>query len=290
MEMHQVRYFLEVCKTLNFTRAAERCDVAQPSLTKAIKKLEAEMGGEMFRRERSKTHLTDLGKLMKPHLESIYEASAAAKADAEGFKSLEKAELTLGIMCTIGPLPMIKFLSRLRENITNIELKLHEGTGEELIDSLLEGELEVALIGMPELPERLNAIPLYSERYVVTFAKGHRFESMNQVPLSELKGEDYLFRINCEFIEHHAHLGVGEISEVNVRHQSEREDWTQALVLNGMGCSIMPEFLPFLPGITTRPIVEPEVSRTISLVTVAGRHYSPTLAKLVRLVQRFEWS
>ena len=81
MEMHQVRYFLAVCEALNFTRAAEACHVAQPSLTTAIKKLEAELGGELFRRERSRTHLTDLGKLMRPHLETIYAASEAAKAD-----------------------------------------------------------------------------------------------------------------------------------------------------------------------------------------------------------------
>ncbi|MDX1576049.1 MAG: LysR family transcriptional regulator, partial [Kiloniellales bacterium] len=85
MEMHQVRYFLAVCEALNFTRAAEACHVAQPSLTAAIKKLERELGGELFRRERSRTHLTDLGRLMKPHLEQIYAASEAAKADAYGF-------------------------------------------------------------------------------------------------------------------------------------------------------------------------------------------------------------
>lgn len=59
MEMHQVRYFLAVCEALNFTRAAKACHVAQPSLTAAIKKLEQELGGELFRRERSRTHLTD---------------------------------------------------------------------------------------------------------------------------------------------------------------------------------------------------------------------------------------
>ncbi len=58
MEMHQVRYFLAVCETLNFTRAAERCNLAQPSLSRAIKKLEDELGGLLFRRERNRTHLT----------------------------------------------------------------------------------------------------------------------------------------------------------------------------------------------------------------------------------------
>ena len=80
MEMHQVRYFLAVCEALNFTRAAEACNVAQPSLTKAIRKLEDELGGELFRRERNQTQLTDLGQLMKPHIETIYSASEAAKA------------------------------------------------------------------------------------------------------------------------------------------------------------------------------------------------------------------
>ena len=79
MEMHQVRYFVTLCETLNFTRAAEACHVAQPSLTKAIQKLEDELGGPLFSRERGLTHLTDLGRLMKPHLEAVYEASEAAR-------------------------------------------------------------------------------------------------------------------------------------------------------------------------------------------------------------------
>ena len=78
MEMHQARYFLAVCETLNFTRAAEQCHVAQPSLTKAIKKLEDELGGELFRRERARTHLTDLGRMMKPHLEQVVESAQRA--------------------------------------------------------------------------------------------------------------------------------------------------------------------------------------------------------------------
>ena len=61
MEMQQVRYFLAVSRTLNFTRAAEECNVTQPALTRAIKQLEDELGGELIRREGRNTHLTDLG-------------------------------------------------------------------------------------------------------------------------------------------------------------------------------------------------------------------------------------
>src|SRR5579862_9438158 len=67
MEMHQIRYFLAVCDSLNFTRAAEACNVTQPALTRAIQKLEEELGSLLLHRERSRTHLTDFGQLMRPH-------------------------------------------------------------------------------------------------------------------------------------------------------------------------------------------------------------------------------
>ena len=102
MEMHQIRYFLAVCETLNFTRAAENCNVTQPALTRAIQKLEEELGGLLFRRERHLTHLTDLGRLMRPQLEQIWQQTEAAKTTAKSFLKLEDAALNVGLMCTIG--------------------------------------------------------------------------------------------------------------------------------------------------------------------------------------------
>lgn len=289
MEMHQVRYFLAVCETLNFTRAAEQCHVAQPSLTKAIKKLEEELGGELFRRERSQTHLTDLGQLMKPHLETIYGASQAAEEEAKGFHALEKAPVNLGVMSTIGPAHMIDFLARLRAEIPSIDLTVREARGRDLVDSLLAGELDVALIGLPDLPDRLDAQPLYSERYTIAFPQGHRFEKLAAVPIGELEGEDYLLRLHCEFMDHFEALGgAGDIG-ANICYRSEREDWIQAMILARMGCAVMPEFLPTLSGIATRVVADPAVSRTISLVTVAGRRFSPALGALVRLARRYPW-
>ena len=63
MELHEIRYFLALSKTLNFTKAAEMCNVTQPALTRAVQKLEAELGGLLFSRERGNTHQTELGRL-----------------------------------------------------------------------------------------------------------------------------------------------------------------------------------------------------------------------------------
>ncbi len=289
MEMHQVRYFLAVCETLNFTRAAETCNVAQPSLTKAIKNLEEELGGELIRRERSQSHLTDLGRLMKPHLEKIYAASEAARADASGFHALEVASVSLGVMSTIGPAKMINFITKLREDIPSLDLNIVEAPGKDLIELLLKGELDVGLIGLPNIPDRLDAIPLYKERYMIAFPEGHRFEQMDTVPVQELDGENYLIRVHCEFSDHFKDLGAEWTVSTNVRYRSEREDWVQAMLIARMGCSIMPEFLPDRSGIATRPVTDPSVSRTISLVTVAGRQFSPTLNVMVQLARQYHW-
>jgi DNA-binding transcriptional LysR family regulator len=85
MELHQIRYFLTLCDELHFTRAAERCDVAQSSLTRAIQALENELGGMLFHRERANTRLTTLGRTVKPFLEQAYSHVEWAKRQAQDF-------------------------------------------------------------------------------------------------------------------------------------------------------------------------------------------------------------
>ena len=87
MELSQVRYFLALAKTLNFTRAAEACNVTQPALTRAIQRLEEELGGPLLYRERSLTHLTDLGKAMLPHLDAAYMAAETGDSTGRGFQA-----------------------------------------------------------------------------------------------------------------------------------------------------------------------------------------------------------
>ncbi len=289
MEMHQLRYFLAVCETMNFTRAAERCHVAQPSLTRAIQKLEEELGGPLFRRERSRTHLTDLGRLMQPHIQAAYDATVTARAEAESYRTLERAPIRLGVMSTIGPTRLVDFLARVRREIPSLDLDLREAAGQTLLESLMNGDLDIALIGLPGYPDRVDALALFEERYLIAFPKGHRFEEMPAVPVSALSGEPYLKRLHCEFMDHFEALGGPDDLGVNLRYSSEREDWVQAMVLAGMGSAIMPEYLPAIPGIATRVLIEPEVSRTISLTTVAGRRFSPAVAAFINAARHFSW-
>lgn len=290
MELHQIRYFLAVCDAMNFTRAAERCHVSQPSLTRAIKNLEDELGGALFRRERRLTHMTDLGRLMRPHLQQVYSSTLAAKEEAEKFGTLEKAPLRIGIMCTISPARLVRLIALVEERIPNLELFLREDKGSVLVDEMMAGEMDAAILGLPNLPDRLDATELYSERYVVAFPPGHRFEQLNAVRMSEMTGENYLQRINCEFSEYFATCGVERpFTNLNIRYRSEREEWIQAMILAGLGCAFMPEYMPLFPGLSTRILTDPEVKRNISLVTVAGRQFTPATRMFVQLVRAYDW-
>lgn len=290
MELHQVRYYLSLCDTLNFTRAAELCNVTQPALTRAIQKLEDELGGPLFCRERNNTHLTDLGRLMRPYLETVFSASEDARARAAELARLEDAPLTVGIMCTIGPARLVGLLNRLNAEFPTLQVSLREGRADKLVAELEGGALDLAIVAHPTWSERLTPRPLYSERYVIAFRDGHRFGQMNAVPFDALDGEDYVQRVNCEFPEHFSALGLEDTTRCTVRYRSEREDWVQAMILAGLGCAVMPEYLPVMPGIATRLIVAPEVTRTVSLVTVAGRRFSPAVQAFVRTVQHHDWS
>ena len=176
MELHQIRYFLALSETLNFTKAAEVCHITQPALTRAIRNMEEELGGLLFSRERNNTHLTELGRLIEPHLAEIIVRAGEAKQTAARFIKLEKAQLSLGVMCTISPLQFVSFLSRFRADNPGVEITLLEDVPNQLSDLLVRGELDLAIMARPDgFPDPLRAAELYSERFVIACSAGHRF-------------------------------------------------------------------------------------------------------------------
>lgn len=291
MELHQIRYFLAICETLNFTRAAEVCNVTQPALTRAMQKLEDELGGQLIRRERGLTHLTELGKLMRPHLTQILEQSEGAKSAAKGFLKPEKSPLHLGLMCTIGPLRMVDFLFEQRRLHPGIELFLHEGTSRQLSEQLTEGKIDAALMAQPQpFDETFEAHPLYSEHFTVAFPPGHRYEGMAEVRIADLDGEDYLLRVNCEHADLLRGLCTARGVQRRITYRSEREDWIQTMIMAGMGVCFLPEYSIVVDGVLTRPVAEPSITRAVNVVTVAGRRFSPALASFIEDIKAYSWA
>ncbi|MEO3473657.1 LysR family transcriptional regulator [Roseomonas sp. CAU 1739] len=290
MEIHEIRYFLAVCQALNFTKAAEQCNVSQPALTRAIQKMEGELGGLLFSRERGNTHLTELGRLMHPHFEEVMARTVAARDSALRFLRLESAHLRVGVMSTIGPMRFVGFLNRFRADHGGIELTLSEAVASRLSVSLMAGEIDIAVMAQPEdFDERLRAEPLYRERFVVACPIGHPFERRNAITMKDMDGQTYLQRANCEFRDVLRERCESAGAYINRSYRSEREDWIQTMIAAGMGVCFIPEFSATHPGLVLRRVEEPEVVRSICLVTVAGRRWSPAVASFVQAIRRYAW-
>jgi DNA-binding transcriptional LysR family regulator len=182
MEMHQVRYFRALCETLNFSRAAETCNVSQPALTRAVRKLEEELGGLLLRREHLLTHLTAFGRPVRPHLEQMMAEAEAAKSTATHFLQMDNAPINLGVMRTVGPIRFMSFLAEFRASHPGCEVTLIEGVPGRLAELLLDGTLDLAVMAQPEpFTDRIEIRSLYRERFCVAFPKGHRFGEKNRV-------------------------------------------------------------------------------------------------------------
>jgi LysR family transcriptional regulator, hydrogen peroxide-inducible genes activator len=292
MEMHQVRYFLAVSEHLNFTRAAESCNVAQPSLTRAIRLLEEELGGALFHRERANTHLTELGQMVRPHLREVFERTQAAKMEALDFGKLRKAKLRLGVMCTLAPAQLVGLLSAFQQRHPGVELELTDGGARELDLKLKEGELEVAIYcdPRPERDERLHHLRLFREQMMIAVASTHRFAGQNAVRVSDLDGECYINRVSCEFNGVAGPIWKEHGVNWKTVYRSDRDDWVLALVAAGLGFGFLPEHCISHPGVVARPLIDPEFWREVNLVTVRGRPHSPALGVLVREARRVPWS
>jgi DNA-binding transcriptional LysR family regulator len=291
MEMHQVRYFLAVCELLNFTRAAEKCNVSQPSLTRAIKALEDELGGQLFRRERNNTHLTGLGEMMRPHLAQVLIETEAAKERAKSFARMDDVELRLGVMCTIGPIRLVPFLQTFRDRHPTVRLNIEDGGAQALQDRLVRGDYDVAIYGLPgPIDERLHARKLYDERFMIAAPPGHAFEKQNVVRATELDKGPYVSRSQCEFYgfvdEQFRARGV----QVETIFRSDRDDWVQSMVMAGLGFTDIPEYAITLSGLCVRPLVDPEIVRTVQIVTVRGRPHLPAVGAFVTEALRYPWN
>jgi DNA-binding transcriptional LysR family regulator len=286
MEIRQIRYFLAVADAGSFTRAADQLGVSQPAVTGGVKRLEGDLGGPLFYREGKRLLLTDLGTLVRPQLVAIVEQAAEAQDAAHNFRLLKQTPLRVGLMATIGPNRFSDVLAAFQAENPGVELALQEGLLEDLVRQLDGNEVDLAILSSPDDPgSRFQLSPLYDERYVVIFRKGHRLETLSAVRLADLDGEPYVDRLSCELRE----LVMAACSERQVelyaRFRSAREDWVQAMVRAGIGVAFMPEHSVTQAGLLCRPLVEPAVSRSVVLARMPGR-LQPAARAFVRCIER----
>lgn len=290
MELRQIRYFLEICEQGSFSRAADRCGVTQPALTMAMKALERELGGAVFHREGRRLVLSELGQMVCPHLQRLAGEQDNALLVAQNYKLLKQAPLRVGILPTIGPARIGRFLAVFRDQHPGVELAVSEGSVETLAKRLSSADLDVAVANAAGgFGDEFRAEQLYNERYVVIFPPGHRFAQLDAVRLADLDGEDYVDRLACEMREMVMKVLGERKVELYAKFRSEREDWVQTMVLSGLGFAFMPEHSVTVGGLLSRALIEPAVARDVQAFEVRGRERAPAAALFLKGLAAFGW-
>jgi DNA-binding transcriptional LysR family regulator len=290
MELHQVRYFLALASTLNFTRAAEQSNVTQPALTKGVQKLEQELGGQLIYRERQLTQLTDLGKEVLPMLERTLASAEMARRRAQEFQRKEVAPLKIGLAPSISASLVLDPIAEIAKQVPGLRVELREGATEKLVDLLLEGEINAAMAGdVQQMPARIDDWLLFEERYVAVLAPTHQLANHPSIGIDDLRETVLLERAGCEvapkiqrcfFPEEQLQLGYCSGHDLHLQHMAAA----------GFGVLLAPEHMPRLPTLKAIPLQGNPISREVRLLAVQGRRYSPALDAFVKVARLRDWS
>ncbi|MFA5951134.1 MAG: LysR family transcriptional regulator [Hyphomicrobium sp.] len=290
MEMHQVRYFLAVARLLNFTRAAEECHVAQPSLTRAIKQLEDELGGDLFRRERNLSHLTDLGQRMLPMMQQCYESAVSAKSLAQSIKSGAVAPISIALSLAIDLSLIVGILTELVRALPGLELRFLRGTGPELAELLKRGGAEIAIGGpLGETWDRLETWTLFTEPYKLVVGSQHALAGRKSASVADFAKARLLRRTFCEhsaelctYLEEH---GAPPASH----HQIGSERDALALLSSNLGVCIMPESSAASQDVRLLDIDELPITRSVCVYAVSGRQRSVAAGTFIKMLRAADW-
>jgi DNA-binding transcriptional LysR family regulator len=291
MELYQIRYFLAVADTLNFTRASERSFVSQPALTKAIQRLEETVGGRLFDRTKNSVQLTELGQVMLPNFRQIYDSANQAREQARRYSRNQKDVVRIGVMCTIDFQQVLPGFVHSQEGRNDITLSFREGNLEALTDSLDQGAVDVGIMCSPyDIPKRFRTVPLFREDYVVAIGDDHRFGDRTEIAIAELNRERYCERVMCEFSAYIERLLRAREIGLEVVQSSSREDWIQALVRSNFGIAFMPVSIARAAGLRFVYTADVPIVRQVSILVQAERPVSDAQQAVIDSLLGHDWS
>jgi LysR family hydrogen peroxide-inducible transcriptional activator len=285
MEMHQLRYFVAIAETGSFTRAAERCYVAQPSLSQQIQKLERYLKKPLFDRLGKRVRLTEAGEALLARAQRIL-----AEVDDTARELSEEAgpgegRLSLGAIPTIGPYWLPPVLTRFLRRYPRIETHLREDVTANLLGALHEGEIDLAFIALPIVDSHLETKILRRERLLAALPSRHRLSRHKAITLGDLEEEPFILLGDM-------HCLTGQVTAYcqskfmpRIACRCVQLPTIQKLVGLGIGVSLLPA-MACKPetGIAYKSMHTPEPTRTLGVVWHKQKYLSPNVKALLEML------
>jgi LysR family transcriptional activator of glutamate synthase operon len=286
VELRQLQYFLKVAKKQHVTRAAEELHVAQSAVSRQIRQLEEELGVKLFVQKGRNVQLSPVGKLFLRHVEQILNDLERAVQDVREFMDPEAGEIRLGFPHSLGVNLVPRIVSQFhKDDHPKVMFRFKQGKFNVLIDAVLKGEIDLALISPHIEHEQLRGQLLFTEELLAIIPPDHPLAENESIRLEQLKDESFVLfseGYSLRNIVWDACLKAGFIPKIGF--EGEETDTIRGLVGAGMGVSLLPE-MALKDMQELRPakvkITDPKVTRTVGLIYRAdGR--MPLVAEIFR--------
>lgn len=299
MEIHQLRYFVAVAELENFTRAAEQCNVTQPSLSQQIAKLERDLDTRLLDRLGRGVVLTDSGQELLVRARRILEEVDQAEAIFQRGEGLPSSSVSLGALPTIAPFLLPGIVERFRRELPEANLTVVEDYTDNLLARLYKGTLDLAIVALPIEDPRLDAQPLFREPLLVALPESHPLAEKKNLSLDQVREEPFL-------LLHEVHCLGEQIMGFCRQHEfrprvvceSAQISTIQEMIRLGLGISLLPRMAVqegparegegAFGGCVYRPIRKLQPFRTIACVWNRHRVRSGSQQHLLEQLKRLE--
>jgi LysR family hydrogen peroxide-inducible transcriptional activator len=279
MDLYQLRYFLAVAETGNFTKAAARSFISQPSLSQQILNLEEELGQQLFHRLGRKAVLTESGK-------TLLEGARRILGDVDQTLHELKESNTLGPKVTVGAIPTVApflfpaVIAYCRASEILLDIHTQEDFRRPLAEAVLDGRLDWALISLPFNEPRLQIERLYSEPLWVAMSANHRLAKAETLTFESLKEENFILLGEASTLTLQIQHFCGDHDfEPRISHRCGQLATAKSLTAMGLGITVLPKSARSATdpeGLVFRKFTGPEQpSRDIALVRHRRRHVGP---------------
>jgi LysR family hydrogen peroxide-inducible transcriptional activator len=276
MELSQLRYVQAIAETGNFTRAAERLHIAQPSLSQQIIKLEGEIGHRLFHRLGRKAVLTEAGIVFLERARKILFEVENATKELSDSPSLER-RITIGAIPTVCPYLLPPLIERCRVKYPNLQVDVREDFKTDLLRAVLEGDVDMAIAATPVTNPRLSVEPLFTEPLLLVVAKEHRLARKKEITAQDIADEPFVMLGSSSSLAAQIQGFFGDRQFVpRISFRCAQVPTVKLFVGQGYGVSILPR--------AARTTAD---AKTLTYLDIPGGNPSRELA-IIRHLQRYQ--
>jgi LysR family transcriptional regulator, hydrogen peroxide-inducible genes activator len=276
MEFSQLRYVCAIADTGSFSRAAERCQVAQPSLSQQVLKLEEDLGAKLFDRLGRSVRLTEAGRAFLPHARSILHQMESARSSVADKYADVRGSVAAGAIPTIAPYLLPGYTAAFAKKYPEAKLRIVEATTPVLVESLRNLSIDLAILALPLRHKDLEVFPLRSEPLFAVLPQDHPRADAQSLSLRELRGASFVMLRDGHCFRDLS-LAACTHARITPRIAFESNQFSSVLgmVAAGVGVSLVPEMaVDRNAGCCFVRLSDARARRTIVAAVLRGRSFN----------------